>query len=144
MARSVAQPVTYRPRPSWQLAGPEEKEQYKCMLDTELGSVMIPSQLSNCQDTHCKDEEHLEALDWFAAETMEAVQRAGEQTLPFPKAGKSERHVTPGFNEEVRPFKETAYFWHSVWKSAGRPLNNQVHLFYEEHQKQIPFGAEEV
>ena len=128
LARSTSQPSTYRPRPSWRMAGQDEKEQYRFMLDTELGAIMIPTQLSECQDTHCMNKEHLEAVDWFAAETMEAVQRAGEMTLPFPKAGKSEKKVTPGFKEKVSPFKENAYFWHSGWKSAGRPLNNQVHI----------------
>ena len=27
----------------------------------------------------------------------------------------------PGWRDEVRPFKEDAAFWHSVWRSAGRP-----------------------
>ena len=97
---------------------------------------MTPTQLSNCQDPHCKDEEHLEAIDWFTAETLDAVQRAGESTLPFPKAGKSGMKGTPGFNERVKPFKETAYFCHS--HDTGSVIINLIktdfqstcHLFY--------------
>ena len=44
--------------------------------------------------------EHIEAIDWFTAETLEAVQRAGEKTLPFPKDGKAGMKGTPGFNEK--------------------------------------------
>ena len=88
----------------------------------KLGAVMIPSQLSECKDLHCKKEEHIEAVDWFAAEIMEAIQLAGEETLPFPgdgSEGKKKFHkVTPGFSESVKPFKETSFFWHQVWKSA--------------------------
>ena len=127
IVQSNAQPSAHRPRPSWRLAGQAEKDQYKYMLDTELGAVMVPAQLSDCQDPHCKSEEHIEALNWFAVEMLEAVQRAGEKTLPFPKAGKAGKKATPGFDERVKPFKETAYFWHCVWKSSGRPINNQVH-----------------
>ena len=116
-----------KPSPSWRLASQEEKEQYKYMLDIELNTIMIPTQLTECSDPHCKDEELMEAIDWFTAETLEAVQRAGERTLPFPRAGKAGMKGTPGFNERVKPFKETAYFWHSVWKSAGKPLNTQLH-----------------
>ena len=50
--------------------------EYKYLLDTELGALMFPAQLSECQDTHCKREDHLEAVDWFAVEMMEAVQTA--------------------------------------------------------------------
>ena len=75
---------------------------------------MFPTQLSECQDTHCKREDHLEAVDWFAVEMMEVVQTAEETALPFPKAGKAGEKVMPGFCERVKPFNETLYFWHSV------------------------------
>ena len=68
-----------------------EKDQYKHLLDTELGALMFPTQLSECQDTHCKREDHLEAVNWFAVEMMEVVQTAGETALPFLKAGKAEK-----------------------------------------------------
>ena len=127
IVQSSAQHSTSRSRPSWRTAGQEEKDLYKYTLEAELGAIMIPTQISECKDTHCKAEEHLEALDWFAAEMMEAIQRAGERTLPFPKAGKVGKKVIPGFVERVKPFKEKAYFWHCVWKSAGRPINSQLH-----------------
>ena len=56
--------------------------------DTELGALMFPTQLSECQDTHCNREE---AVNWFAVDMMEAVQTAEETALPFPKAGKAVR-----------------------------------------------------
>ena len=88
----------------------------------KLRAVMIPSQLSECKDLHCKKEEHIEAVNWFAAEIMEAIQLAGEETLPFPGDGSERKKkihkVTPGFSESVKPFKETSFFWHQVWKSA--------------------------
>ena len=58
---------------------------------------------------------------------MEAVQTAEEMALPFQKAGKAREKVMPGFCERVKPFKETLYFWHSVWKSSERLTNNRVH-----------------
>ena len=125
--QNAAQPSAGQPRPSWRLADQLEKEHYKLTLEAELGAIVIPTQILECQDTHCKQEEHIEAIDWFTTETLEAVQRAGEKTLPFPKAGKAGKKCTPGFDERVKPHKETAYFWHNVWKSAGRPMNNQVH-----------------
>ena len=121
--------ATYQPRPSWRMASEEEKDQYKYKLDINLQTIMVPAQISECCDPHCKDTEHLEAIDWLSAEVLEAVQRAGEETLPFPKAGSSKigKKSTPGFKVQVKPFKEDAYFWHSIWKSAGRPLNTQLH-----------------
>ena len=33
----------------------------------------------------------------------------------------------PGWNEEVKQFRDEAFFWSQLWKSAGRPLNNELH-----------------
>ena len=106
--------ATYQPRPSWRMASEEEKDQYKYKLDINLQTIMVPAQISECCDPHCKDTEHLEAIDWLSAEVLKAVQRAGEETLPFPKAGSSKigKKSTPGFKVQVKPFKEDAYFWH--------------------------------
>ena len=101
--------------------------EYKYLLDTELGALMFPTQLSECLDIHCKRENHLEAVDWFAVEVMEAVQTAEETALPFPKAGKAGEKGMPGFCERVKPFKETLYFWHSLLKFSKRLTNNWVH-----------------
>ena len=35
--------------------------------------------------------------------------------------------VVPGWSEAVKPFREDAMFWHAVWKSSGKPLNNSIH-----------------
>ena len=59
------------------------------------------------------------------------LQGSAENTLLIPKGGHKEdqnkRKVTPGFREHVQPAKETAHFWHCIWKSAGRPQNTELH-----------------
>ena len=32
-----------------------------------------------------------------------------------------------GWNSEKKTFKESANFWHAIWVSCGKPLNNEVH-----------------
>ena len=125
-----AKPAPRQPRPSWQRATEGERESYVYLVDTRLRSVMVPTQVSECRDVHCKDEVHIEALEWYTAEVLEAVQSAAETSLPCPRVGGgTHQHskISPGFSEKVKPFKETAYFWHSVWKSAGRPINTELH-----------------
>ena len=34
----------------------------------------------------------------------------------------------PDDDEDAQPFKDTAMFWHSIWLSAGRPLNTELHI----------------
>ena len=118
------------PRPSWKKASSDDKEIYKYVLEEKLNSIIIPTQISECSDLHCKDPVHLEAVDWLATEILESVQSSAELSLPCPKAGSGEnkRKITPGFNQKVKPHRDTAFFWHSIWKSAGRPINTQLHM----------------
>ena len=90
---------------------------------------MIPKQISECCDLHCKDESHIEAVDLLSTEILDSIQSSAEEALPLTKGNHQEgkSKTTPGFNENVKPHKESAYFWHSVWKSAGRPLNTELH-----------------
>ena len=55
LTKAVSQPSSIKLRPSWRLASKEDKDNYKYMLDTELGTVMIPTQMSECHDPHCKN-----------------------------------------------------------------------------------------
>ena len=103
-----------------------------------MRSIIIPTQLTECRDPHCKKEEHIAACDWFAAELLEGIQDSAEETLPKPKEGGSNKgsKVTPGFREQVQPSKDTAHIWHAVWKSAGRPVNTQLHKIMKSTKNQ--------
>ena len=45
----------------------------------------------------------------------------------LPEVDNSKKKTFPGWNDEVKPFRENALFWHSIWLSCGKPLNNTVH-----------------
>ena len=47
---------------------------------------------------------------------------------PNPNPNKPAKNTIPKWNEKITPYKEDAYFWHSVWTSAGKPFNNNVHM----------------
>ena len=40
---------------------------------------------------------------------------------------RAQKPKIPAWNDEIEPFRENAYFWHAIWLSAGKPLNNQLH-----------------
>ena len=85
--------------------------------------------LSKCQDVHCADPSHCEMADNLIIEVLQCVEKSAYENLPVPappKQRKSKKNK-PGWSSEVHPYRETAYFWHQVWESAGRPLNNELH-----------------
>ena len=119
--------VKSKPKPSWMKASPEDKYKYKTDLEEVLASIDPAVSVLQCRDLHCRDPEHLADLDLLAASVLGSVQEVAEETLPMPGGRRSEKEkVVPGWKEEVKPFKEKAYFWNQIWKSCGRPLNCEV------------------
>ena len=105
----------YKPKPSWRTASKDQKEQYKILLENRLNSIVIPTMVSECDDVHCQDPVHKEALDWLTTELLEGVQDCAEATLPVPETVESKgRKPTPGFKAKVKPFKDIAYKWHQL------------------------------
>ena len=114
---------------------------FKYILDAILVAIATPTEVTDCRDLHCRNETHLKAIDWHTAEVLEAVQAAGETALPYPKTeGQSKgKKSTPGFNTEVKPFKDTALFWSAIWKSAGCPLNTELHTIMKRSRNRYHF-----
>ena len=131
LSPSITVEVPQPPKPSWKQASIMEKNFFKYMLDVKLNSIVIPTILIECENLHCKDHIHLEAVDWLTTEILNAIQSAAEETIPFPKPtdnGSNKRYkTTPGFTDRVKQYKDKALFWHSIWKSAGRPMNTELH-----------------
>ena len=89
-----------------------EKDNCKLVFEERLLSIGIPTQVEDCKNPHSRDEEHLEACDWYDAEVLEGIQESAEATLPKPKGGakNSGAKITHGFRENVQPSKDKAHF----------------------------------
>ena len=44
-----------------------------------------------------------------------------------PKRKSANSKCTPGWKSFVEPFQDKAHFWHAIWTSCGRPINNEIH-----------------
>ena len=53
------------------------------------------------------------------------------------------KHGITKWREEIVPFRDKALFWHSVWQSAGRPLNTELHKIMKKKQKLVSFPDQE-
>ena len=60
------------------------------------------------------------------------METAAETHIPYTRAKqnsskkKPERKTIPGWNEMVKPQKETARFWYHVWLSAEKPHHGEL------------------
>ena len=109
------------PKVNWTAANHESREEYKKVLTDKLNNIPVQSCV-DCRDLHC--EEHLDELENYTLNVLEAVEDAGKQCLPLTGGGNSARSkVTPGWSQYVGPFKKDSKFWYSIWLSAGRPIS---------------------
>ena len=70
---------------------------------------------------------------------------SGYETIPQDisnKNSKKKEHTKniPGWQEFVEPFQDKAYFWHSVWISAGKPLNTESHKLMKNTKNTKPLS----
>ena len=117
-----------KPKPSWTKSTQEQKDNFKLDLSTHLENITIPENASSCLNVKCKQDQHNEETDKFVTNILEAVDKAAEHCIPpanIPSGRK--KQCMPGWKTQVKPFRDNAGFWFSIWKSAGRPLNTELH-----------------
>ena len=77
---------------------------------------------------NCKDPSHCDDADQMIGKLLDAVETSAKETLPSQKKCPSIRkNIVPGLKTEVKPFRDKAFFWSQVWKSAGKPIGTVLH-----------------
>ena len=152
MEQNFSAPKAPKPRPSWKKASYDQKSDYKIHLAERLAGISTPDSALCCTDVHCKDPQHKEDLDQYRLEVLETVQAVAEEILPLPPSSNSRaRSIRPGWLDQVKPHRDKAYLWHQIWKSAGRPINTQLHSImkrtrniYHYHYKKCKKAEEKI
>ena len=72
---------------------------------------------------------------------LEDITEAAQETIPKnkPKAKNVKQKKLAGWKEYVEPHQEAAQFWFSIWKSAGKPLNNVLHGLMKKTRNQYHY-----
>ena len=128
--RKTVQRLHENSKPCWKKATIEQRVNYTNTLKNKLKNIKSSSGINVCSDLHCKDAGHMQDCDSYLVDILESIKSAAELCIPSPgKKKNSGNNKSPIMNwkEEIEPFKDTAMFWHSVWMSAGRPINTVLH-----------------
>ena len=118
------------PKPKWNQASSDQKLEFNDLAFRKLSNMKVPVDAFACRNIHCEDPEHKLQIDTFVEEILELLNEAGQEALPLSKPslkGNSKRKKLAGWKEFVEPFQESARFWHSIWISAGKPINTELH-----------------
>ena len=118
------------PKPMWNTATEDQKLEYNDVLFRKLLNMEIPESITACNNVKCNDLHHKEEIDCYVIKLLESISDSGHETLPIsvPKGNNNlMKKKTIGWKEFVEPYQDKAKFWHSVWISAGRPVNTELH-----------------
>ena len=102
----------------------------------------IPSDLINCKDVNCDKLAHKEEIDTYVKDILEAVSDSGRETIPMSKTQNettSKTKKTAGWKDFVEPFQDKAHFWHSVWVSADKPVNTELHRIMKKSRNRFHY-----
>ena len=121
--KNVVKPCT----PIWNKASIDNINDFKCDLHQNLSQINSDDQSLHCRNLHCNEISHLDRIESYALEIMEAISQSVDNNIPFSMLRPDSRSPVPGWTQFVKPFKDDAYFWFSVWKSAGKPENCVLH-----------------
>lgn len=115
-------------KPCWEKANPDQKKGFNDSLDSKLKLISVPDSVAFCKDVHCDNLEHQNDIDLYITEVLQLVEEEALSNLPVIQPKNCiKKKLIPGWSEQVKPFRDAAFFWNQVWKSAGKPLNTVLH-----------------
>ena len=92
--------------------------------------MYIPDGVVACRDVQCKDPAHRLEIDRYVVELLNNISESGHETIPVkeskPTKNDNSKSIA-GWKDFVEPFQINAQFWYSIWLSAGKPINNELH-----------------
>ena len=115
------------PKPSWKRASDDERSDFFKELERKLKCCNAQNEVISCRNAYCQNADHKAACDDYMLDILHKMEQTARETLPVPKAGDAPHKSIPRWNIDIEPYRKDALFWHSVWLSAGRPLNTQLH-----------------
>ena len=101
---------------------------YRETVNTLLHQLCFIDGLSclSCKDCYCRENEHLEEIDFLCKTLTDICIEAANTTLPKVRNKKA----LPNWNE-VKPLKSDVTFWGYVWRQNGRPNSGAVYNIYK-------------
>ena len=108
----------------WETASDVEVNAYKHELHTALDALNVPYDAIGCQNFECL--EHTESIQNYYNGILSACINSAEVAIGARRARDRHAPRRPGWNVFVQPYKESAIFWHALWKSSGSPREGQL------------------
>ena len=94
---------------NWESLTQIQKDGINYNIEERMLNIQIPSCIKECRDVHCQNKEHIEAIDSHLYILLGNKNDCARNCLPPTTRDKYKR--IPGWNDEVKPFREQAMFY---------------------------------
>lgn len=139
---NVQEKVNGPAKPLWYKASKSEINNYSQDLSQLINNIVIDNELLCCNDPHCSKEDHRYSLDNLCNSVLECISTAVIDNIPVGTNNNCKN--IPGWNDYVQPLKEDSIFWKSIWESAGRPVDTELHRVYKHCRNKYKYAIRKV
>ena len=87
-----------------------------------------------CRDVTCNVASHKQEIDSLCSHLID-VCLVSDHVFPR-KSRQSNKVQIPGWNEQVKPFRQEYLWWYHLWKDMGKPCHGLVHENMREGRRQ--------
>ena len=108
----------------WWKATNEHLQTYMSNLDNLLSQINIPVDTIACRDRTCMIAVHSDDIQKYHDDIIRCCLDAS-QHIPVSQNKPSQAGI-PGWNEHVRQYRESAMFWHRLWKDNNSPQSGVI------------------
>ena len=111
--------------PNWRKASQDNLSSYRHDLSSKLNNCNFTPGIS-CNNPMCSNSDHHHNIDEYCEFVLNSIDSSVNSHIP-PCNAHANKHVKPGWSEFVKPYRDDARFWYSIWLSLGKPLNCEIH-----------------
>ena len=127
-------------KPAWNKATSQQINAYRDNLRQSLENINIFAAAFSCQNVNCSDPDHIAVIDEYTSKLTSVIDDTVTRNIPA-SSGQHKNCEIVGWNQYVKPYRDEAKFWHSVWTSYGRPENNQIHNIMKTSKNQYHYAV---
>lgn len=79
----------------------------------------------------------------MSQDLLSSISEAVKRNIPHNSNSRPHK-ILPGWTDYVSPFKDRSIFWKSIWVSAGRPLDNDLHRIMKATRNKYHYAVRKI
>ena len=122
---------------NWNKTTLQPKLKYQQASKIWLSKIPLFEELTSCDNPMCKKQKHIDMLEKFYTNIVEALTRAASEALTNnPK----QKHNVPGWNKDVREKHKAARQAYLYWIDNHKPKSGPLFDIMKEGKKEFKYA----